>query len=66
MFLPFEQFDEPGEIDLVFSQVIADCRKNNAFRIRPYEREIVSQILRESRDSTLELFRPIRGRSVAA
>ncbi|KHN72863.1 Unconventional myosin-XV [Toxocara canis] len=48
LFFPYEQLDDVQEIDLVFSQIIADCRKQIPYRIRNYERDAISQILRSN------------------
>uniref|UniRef100_A0A183DKG5 Phosphorylase b kinase regulatory subunit n=1 Tax=Gongylonema pulchrum TaxID=637853 RepID=A0A183DKG5_9BILA len=49
IFYPQEQLEDEMEIDLIFAQIIADCRKPNAYRIRNFERDAVSQILRTNR-----------------
>ncbi|VDK50805.1 unnamed protein product [Anisakis simplex] len=48
LFYPFEQLDDMQEIDLVFSQIISDCRKQIPYRIRSFERDSISQILRRN------------------
>uniref|UniRef100_F1KSK8 Myosin-XV n=1 Tax=Ascaris suum TaxID=6253 RepID=F1KSK8_ASCSU len=48
LFFPYEQLDDIQEIDLVFAQIIADCRKQVPYRIRNYERDAISQILRSN------------------
>jgi hypothetical protein len=47
LFFTNEQLDDPQELDLIFNQIIRDCRKSNPFRIRNYERETIAQILRK-------------------
>lgn len=42
-----ETLDDGVEIDLIFAQIIADCRRNIPYRIRKFEREVVNQILCE-------------------
>ncbi|KAL3995180.1 hypothetical protein ACH3XW_24750 [Acanthocheilonema viteae] len=49
IFHPNEQLGEEQEIDLIFSQIISDCRKPKSYRIHNNERDGVSQILRNYR-----------------
>jgi hypothetical protein len=45
--LPDEVLDDALEIDLIFAQIIADCRHRfNEMRIRKYEKESVNHLLR--------------------
>uniref|UniRef100_A0A0N5AY31 SH3 domain-containing protein n=1 Tax=Syphacia muris TaxID=451379 RepID=A0A0N5AY31_9BILA len=48
LFNPYEQLDDIHEIDLLFSQIITDCRKPNRYRIRQYERDEINKILRDN------------------
>ena len=47
VFYPGERLEDIDSIDLVFSQIINDCRKNNPHRIRQFERDRVNYILSE-------------------
>ncbi|MCP9262373.1 BMA-HUM-4 [Dirofilaria immitis] len=49
IFHPNEQLGEDHEIDLIFTQIITDCRKPKCCQIRNNERDAVSQILRNYR-----------------
>ncbi|CAG9530060.1 unnamed protein product [Cercopithifilaria johnstoni] len=49
IFHPNEQLGEEQEIDLIFAQIINDCRKPKSYRIHNNERDAVSQILRNYR-----------------
>ncbi|EPB78933.1 FERM central domain protein [Ancylostoma ceylanicum] len=46
MFHPQENLDDVQVINQVFAQIIADCRKGIAYRIRAYERDDVVNILK--------------------
>ncbi|GMT35451.1 hypothetical protein PFISCL1PPCAC_26748, partial [Pristionchus fissidentatus] len=46
-FLPGEQMDDTQIIDQVFAQIIDDCRRANAYRIRAIERDNVTAILKK-------------------
>ncbi|KAL3095356.1 hypothetical protein niasHS_007455 [Heterodera schachtii] len=47
LFVPGEVLDDASEVDLVFAQIIRDCRRQlGQLRIRRYEREAVQQLLR--------------------
>ncbi|KHJ96970.1 myTH4 domain protein, partial [Oesophagostomum dentatum] len=48
MFHPQEQLDDVQVINQVFSQIISDCRKGIAYRIRAYERDDVVNILKSN------------------
>lgn len=48
MFHPQEVLDDVNVINQVFAQIISDCRKGIAYRIRTYEREDVVNILKAS------------------
>ena len=45
MFYPQEQLDDMKVIDQIFAQIIEDCRRAIAYRIRAYERDDVVAIL---------------------
>lgn len=45
VFYPGERLDDGDAIDLVFSQIINDCRKNNPHRIRQFERDRINYLL---------------------
>ena len=45
--MPEEVLDDALEIDLIFAQIIKDCRQRNQMRIRKYEKESVNQLLRK-------------------
>lgn len=48
VFAPGEVLDDAQEIDLVFAQIIRDCKRQlNQPRIRRYEREAAQQLLRK-------------------
>uniref|UniRef100_A0A1I8EDA0 Myosin motor domain-containing protein n=1 Tax=Wuchereria bancrofti TaxID=6293 RepID=A0A1I8EDA0_WUCBA len=49
IFHPNEQLGEEQEIDLIFTQIITDCRKPKSYRIHNNERDAISQILRNYR-----------------
>uniref|UniRef100_A0A915CY53 SH3 domain-containing protein n=1 Tax=Ditylenchus dipsaci TaxID=166011 RepID=A0A915CY53_9BILA len=42
-----ELLDDGLEIDIIFAQIIADCKKNIPHRIRKYEKESINNILHE-------------------
>ncbi|GMT07041.1 hypothetical protein PENTCL1PPCAC_29215 [Pristionchus entomophagus] len=46
-FLPGEELDDVQIIDQVFAQIIDDCRRANAYRIRATERDNVTAILKK-------------------
>ncbi|KAK6765864.1 hypothetical protein RB195_025653 [Necator americanus] len=46
MFYPREDLDDVQVINQVFAQIISDCRKGIAYRIRAYERDDVVSILK--------------------
>ncbi|KAK6043792.1 SH3 domain protein [Cooperia oncophora] len=46
MFHPQEKLDDVHVINQVFAQIISDCRKGIAYRIRAYERDDVVSILK--------------------
>ena len=48
MFLPNERLDDVITINMVFAQIIEDCRRSIPYRIRLHEREVVKDILSES------------------
>uniref|UniRef100_A0A915Q1R9 SH3 domain-containing protein n=1 Tax=Setaria digitata TaxID=48799 RepID=A0A915Q1R9_9BILA len=58
IFHPNEQLGEEQEIDLIFAQIISDCRKPKAFQIHSSERDAVSQILRNYRVPPVALDNP--------
>ncbi|VDM92805.1 unnamed protein product, partial [Litomosoides sigmodontis] len=49
IFHPNEQLGEEQEIDLIFTQIITDCRKPKNYYIHNSERDAISQILRNYR-----------------
>lgn len=55
LFYPYEQLDDINEIDLLFSQIITDCRKPNRHRIRQYEKDEINKILRKFYQSIIDL-----------
>ncbi|VDM79107.1 unnamed protein product [Strongylus vulgaris] len=48
MFHPKENLDDVQVINQVFAQIISDCRKGIAYRIRSYDRDQVVEILKAS------------------
>uniref|UniRef100_A0A7I4Z6U8 Myosin motor domain-containing protein n=1 Tax=Haemonchus contortus TaxID=6289 RepID=A0A7I4Z6U8_HAECO len=48
MFHPQEKLDDVNVINQVFAQIISDCRKGIAYRIRAYERDDVVCILKSN------------------
>ncbi|KAK5964470.1 hypothetical protein GCK32_002933, partial [Trichostrongylus colubriformis] len=48
MFHPQEKLDDVHVINQVFAQIISDCRKGIAYRIRAYERDDVVSILKDN------------------
>uniref|UniRef100_A0A7E4VMD7 Myosin motor domain-containing protein n=1 Tax=Panagrellus redivivus TaxID=6233 RepID=A0A7E4VMD7_PANRE len=66
VFFPGEQLDDADAIDLVFAQIIGDCRKNNPYRIRQFERERINFILNKHRvpvellDNPVEVSQPVK------
>uniref|UniRef100_A0AC34Q1U1 Uncharacterized protein n=1 Tax=Panagrolaimus sp. JU765 TaxID=591449 RepID=A0AC34Q1U1_9BILA len=45
VFYPGEKLDDLDTIDLIFAQIIADCRKSNPHRIRQFEKDRINFIL---------------------
>ncbi|VDD88673.1 unnamed protein product [Enterobius vermicularis] len=62
LFYPYEQLDDINEIDLLFSQIITDCRKPNRHRIRQYEKDEINKILRDNAVPPEDLDHPERMR----
>uniref|UniRef100_A0A914Y6P3 Uncharacterized protein n=1 Tax=Panagrolaimus superbus TaxID=310955 RepID=A0A914Y6P3_9BILA len=58
VFFPGETLDDIDSIDLVFSQIISDCRKHKPHRIRHFERDRINSILNEYRVPVESLDKP--------
>uniref|UniRef100_A0A914QT21 Unconventional myosin-XV-like domain-containing protein n=1 Tax=Panagrolaimus davidi TaxID=227884 RepID=A0A914QT21_9BILA len=58
VFFPGETLDDIDSIDLVFSQIISDCRKNKPHRIRHFERDRINSILNKYRVPVESLDKP--------